>query len=1017
MLGKAASGSQRLVEIPSCRNIDKNAVNLLLSWKGALKTREKRGILVIGEAAKSEDKKTSFWSGIKDGEKALVYNRVLAYASRHHGWVHWFNRPIPDGGKSNTDLWPDVSEYTPSELYPAPGLTMNDGSPAMLFSSRNPKTVQRHFHWMAQHGVDGVFLQRFAGQCEVDGRVEGGNSDIMRLRDEIGDRVREAAEKEGRVFAIMYDVTGVPADQIEKVIRVDWAHLMHDKRILESPNYLKENGRPVLALWGFGFDGRGHDPAVVRDIVRNIRSTTPGGAYVMAGAPTHWQTLTGDADSNPAFLDVWYNEFDAISPWTIGRYHDEDSADRFAAEKVKKDIEALKENARVRNVDYIPVVFPGGSGYNLSDGKWSFNGIPRDGGRFLWRQIFNVRRQGVRIIYGAMWDEYDEGTAFLPVVTSKRLLPKPGKFLALDAEGYDIPSDWYMRICGLIVEILRGEWTLSEPLPVKDLHDYWSHRPHYEPDDTPVAGGSGSGSGSSSQPEAGPSQSFEEWAAAQDEGADDFAPPPYTLEAADEPAAEVPQTAASPTLAPAPAPAPAVASASVELERVSPALQHSPLPLTAPPIHPESRPLRQSTQPATSTSAPNPPPPIHPASRPSRTQSAQAQRPSTAQSHRPPSRPPSRPSTANPHVPNESRPPLPTGPYSNEPHYVQRSDSSQSGFAAPPPVPMTSRPSVQGGFGGGYQPPPVHPQSRPTLPSSATSPSISSLAEDFGRLETSPQPHAPFAPFGAPQPHTWPSTDPSPPHWPPQNWQTHSQSPNSAQYPPYMSPERPPIPQSSPGSYQSNPASSSSSGPYGTPGLYSTPPPVGFTPPPGAPSFPPRISPSGSISPGEYFPGPYHAPSGPPPPPGMMHHSNSSPPFVQFPHGPNHPGPVAPMGHFDQHATYPSQPNSLYPQFPQPAPGPYNPNFNAPGYPQVPVPHASFRPSTGPPPQGPPHIPPRFPTGNTIPYPTQPMQNESSSGALTQAMNAVNRVTGHQLDKHVESLNKAGTRLFGKFSK
>lgn len=56
---------------------------------------------------------------------------------------------------------------------------------------------------MAMHGVDGAFLQRFAGQCEVDGRTQGGNADIMRLRDEVGDRVREAAEKEGRVFAIM----------------------------------------------------------------------------------------------------------------------------------------------------------------------------------------------------------------------------------------------------------------------------------------------------------------------------------------------------------------------------------------------------------------------------------------------------------------------------------------------------------------------------------------------------------------------------------------------------------------------------------------------------------------------------------------------------------------------------------------------------------------------------------------------------------------------------------------------
>lgn len=52
---------------------------------------------------------------------------------------------------------------------------------------------------MAKHGVDGVFLQRFAGQCDL----ETGNAGIRRIRDEVGDRVKEAAEREGRVFAIM----------------------------------------------------------------------------------------------------------------------------------------------------------------------------------------------------------------------------------------------------------------------------------------------------------------------------------------------------------------------------------------------------------------------------------------------------------------------------------------------------------------------------------------------------------------------------------------------------------------------------------------------------------------------------------------------------------------------------------------------------------------------------------------------------------------------------------------------
>lgn len=132
----------------------------------------------------------------------------------HHGWMHWFNRPIPDGGRPNTDLWPDVSEYSPSELFPAPDLIDADGEPMYLFSSRHPKIVRRHFRWMALHGVDGAFLQRFAGQCDV----ESGSAPTRKIRDEVGDRVREAAEVEGRVFAIMYDVSGVHPDKIQRVL-------------------------------------------------------------------------------------------------------------------------------------------------------------------------------------------------------------------------------------------------------------------------------------------------------------------------------------------------------------------------------------------------------------------------------------------------------------------------------------------------------------------------------------------------------------------------------------------------------------------------------------------------------------------------------------------------------------------------------------------------------------------------------------------------------------------------------
>jgi len=85
--------------------------------------------------------------------------------------------------------------------------------------------------------------------------------------------------------------------------------------------------------------------------------------YIIAGTPANWRTAQSDADRNPEFLDLWLNEFDAISPWTVGRYGNADEADVFAKYNIQPDIELLKKRSEEGNkkVDYLPVVFPGGS--------------------------------------------------------------------------------------------------------------------------------------------------------------------------------------------------------------------------------------------------------------------------------------------------------------------------------------------------------------------------------------------------------------------------------------------------------------------------------------------------------------------------------------------------------------------------------------------------------------------------------------------------------------------------------
>jgi hypothetical protein len=69
------------------------------------------------------------------------------------GWRHWSRSASRIAPETLTfDMWPDLSEYSDAELYPAPGFTYPDGSPASLFSSAHPLAVNRHFDWQRDYG-------------------------------------------------------------------------------------------------------------------------------------------------------------------------------------------------------------------------------------------------------------------------------------------------------------------------------------------------------------------------------------------------------------------------------------------------------------------------------------------------------------------------------------------------------------------------------------------------------------------------------------------------------------------------------------------------------------------------------------------------------------------------------------------------------------------------------------------------------------------------------------------------
>jgi hypothetical protein len=254
----------------------------------------------------------------------------------------------------------------------------------------------------------------------------------------------------------MYDISGQPTNTLVHALTNDWNYLVHTMRLTDSPRYLRHNGRPVVGVWGFGFAGRHDSPAQAQPVISYFKAA---GCTVVGGVPAGWRTLKNDAQTDPAWAAV-FRSFDVISPWSVGRYGDNTGADLFRQNVIVPDLADATRAGR----GYLPVVFPGFSLHNLNGGP--LNQIPRQGGAFYWRQVHNAVASGCTMIYGAMFDEMDEGTAMFKLAPASAQLPAQGTFVPLDIDGVKLPGDWYLRLANEAGKMLRGEIPLQSTMPI-----------------------------------------------------------------------------------------------------------------------------------------------------------------------------------------------------------------------------------------------------------------------------------------------------------------------------------------------------------------------------------------------------------------------------------------------------------------------------------------------------------------------------------------------------------------------
>ena len=362
-------------------------------------------------------------------------------------WSHWSKGGPPSAETVSVAIYPDTRELSPKSTCPLTSESVN-GKPGQLFSSFPKETVEKHFEWMQSYGIDGALLQRFTSSIPGQ-RREG---------DQVLKNVRDAAEAHGRVFAVEYDVSGAPAATVMQQLQDDWQYLARDVKVTSSHAYLHLDGKPVVAIWGFGFsDGRHiEDPKLALEVIHWFKDNAH--LVVMGGVPAGWSSLSGDSVTDPAWAKV-YAALDIVQPWTVGRYKTMDAAKAWKTSHLVPDLAKTKENHQL----YMPVIFPGFSWHNLNRNT-AENQIPRMGGAFLWQQAYDAKAAGASFVKIAMFDEVNEGTAIFKATQSRQDAPQPGYWLTLDADGKQLPSDWYLRIAGEIGRMFRGQIPAGERL-------------------------------------------------------------------------------------------------------------------------------------------------------------------------------------------------------------------------------------------------------------------------------------------------------------------------------------------------------------------------------------------------------------------------------------------------------------------------------------------------------------------------------------------------------------------------
>ncbi|KAF3068376.1 hypothetical protein GL218_08252 [Daldinia childiae] len=357
-----------------------------------------------------------------DGKLFVGYQAWFRKPFEDNGNSHWTtDTPTPEVGHVGIDMIPNITGY-PEECLFDTSFTLPTGKPAQFYTNDCKGIVDLHFNMMANYGISGAFIQRFYGYIN---EANGGWINILNF-------AKTAAEKYGRGFAIEYDLNGA-ATGSTNVTNTFLADLEALDSITSSPAYMHHNGKPVIEIWGFGIVTE----VTADDGIAIVTALKNAGWYVILGVQQAWHAELA-ADQPGGFGPV-YKLAHMIQPWTVGAY-DINNYDEFHdGRQAIEDRNALQQLGLESSI----VVWPGGSSSNANPSE-AFDHFPRWNGTFYQKQLDGAVNLKPNFIFGAMFDEVNEGTAIFPLLRNREL-PTNQRFLGIDD---DMEPDIYLRKAG-----------------------------------------------------------------------------------------------------------------------------------------------------------------------------------------------------------------------------------------------------------------------------------------------------------------------------------------------------------------------------------------------------------------------------------------------------------------------------------------------------------------------------------------------------------------------------------------